>query len=1403
MRTRYTQADNEDLEMLAESLSGLGFYIEAVEQQRPDRDRLIDPLLARRSGEPAATEPDDDAKSVESAVAELRAQLPKLVDEVRRSPARASSRATLKTKLEALRDDAELIGDGTLAKQVEAALAEFGADGASLAKAVDAISDTAAQPAPELSDETRRLLETDATQFDSELLDIYLTEASDVLDDIDLHEKALSANPNDRDALRTVRRGFHTLKGSGRMVGLTDLGDLAYDVEKVLNRLLEEERTLSPAVLALITTAEKGFREWITTLKATKRVTPDPTTLRAAIDTVLAELPPGPGPTAPTTPPSTTPPAKPRLVDLASAIESPPSVDHGSSHELLLVDEESPAAPTVPAPAAPAGPSGSALTLAPMVELPELGASLVRAPPVTVQDAAPDSVEDAFDADPDLVAAPSLRLVADNPQFEVATEEIEFPALDELEFDAAALPDPVAENETMPEGLAEVLPFAVPAATAIAPAMPAVAASVDNESAELPADDADHVVIGGVTLSATLFRILTDEADEHVATLSHELSLMQFDPQRAPSPSMIRASHTLCGMHRTAGFPLVATTAKALEHVLMALAETVPPLPSLAQPVLARAVTSLADLATRIKAGAAFNAGDEREAGETVAELEQLRQEVSVGGDAAESEADAESLAASDAELDDDVAGATLRAVPSSVDLSAPPMAAPPEVPPVIEDADVVAAASVTTPTLPGLAVAPRLAAEREPELVPVPAVEPLAALPLPGVDPLAGVRDEVEPDVLPIFLDEAAELYPQAGDELRAWRRAPAQSDLPQQLRRTLHTFKGSARMAGAMRLGELAHLMESRMGDADTPAAISPELFEALDGELDQIAYVLDRLRAGELNSPLPTVAAAEAAEVAPAPVATPVAASAPEQAAPAAEHPVVVPLTPGAPATAPAPVPQAEAHEAEAGSRAMLRVRADTVDKLVNEAGEVAIARSRVEGELRTLKANLLELTGSVIRLRSQVREIEIQAEGQIQSRLSAMQEAHEGFDPLEFDRYTRFQELTRSIAEGVNDVSTVQQSLLKNLDDADAALSAQARLSREVQQKLFAIRTVPFGSVSERLYRILRTTARELDKRANLEITGAQVELDRSVLEKLIGPLEHLLRNALDHGLEARATRRATGKSETGDIALTVRQQGNEVVIALADDGAGIDLARVRERALAQKLIAPDATPTEAQLIECLFKPGFSTASRVTHISGRGVGMDVVRNEINALGGRVDVMTQAGKGSVFTLYLPLTLAVAQAVLVRAGGRLWALPAPMIEQVQQVKAEALVNLYIARKIAWQGGEYPFHYLPRLLGDLAHNPETQRFNPVLLVKSGQSAAAIHVDEVVGNQEIVVKNIGPQLARVSGISGATVLGNGEIVLILNPVQLAQRADISTAEMDSERVVPSTRGARLRATRRC
>ncbi len=1275
-----TPVSNDDLEMLAESLSGLGFYVEAVEQQRPDRDRLIAPMIAKRLGEaPVAAAAYGD--SVEAAVEELRASLPQLVDEMRRTPADAAVRERLKRKLTGLRDDAELIGDAELVGQAEGILVELEAgDTANLAAAADAIADVA-EPAPEISEETQRLLATDATNLDRELLEIYLFEAAEVLADVANHQRALADNPGDREALRTVRRGFHTLKGSGRMVGLAELGEYAYDVEKVTNRLLDEERPVTAAVIALIDVAQRTFGRWIDALTREFRVVADPRELHAAIAAIERELP---------------------------GNASPPDAAKVPASNVIELAREAPAVPNLPPAPRPNKPVPPTLEL---IELPELGFGQ-------------DGVVPNADA----------ALLAE------AIEVVEVPAI--VEQSAAPLLKLVGDHAPPP--LLRLVDDHAPAPQAV-------------PHASVPAADGDEITIGEVTLSRSLWKILCDEADQHLATLENELAVLQFDARALPSPAMVRASHTLCGIHRTGGFPLVATTAKSLEQTLIALEQHGNPLPGAAQPVLARAIAGLTMFVARVKEGRAFFGHDADEGAAIQSELEELRH-------AAPTEAtDAEAAAAAIARAEEEPApsgaaiglarASAVAATPSIGLASVPPFAPPP---------------SVSRHEGAGEARSEEIA------FVVVP------------VDPLAGIRDDVDLQVLPIFLDESAELFPQAGEELRAWRRNPRDEHAVAQLRRTLHTFKGSARMAGAMRLGELSHFMESRLLEGEAHPHPSSELFDTLDDDLDRMAHVLDGLRRAEFNVPLPGFGE-PAADAAPSEM------SAEPPLVPAAERPVVVPMVSAVASVgvAPGPLPfpaaasaRAEAlTELESGARAQLRVRADLIDRLVNEAGEVAISRARVEGELRALKTNLLELTNSVIRLRSQMREIEIQAESQIQSQMTLIQEHTGDFDPLEFDRYTRFQELTRSMAEGINDVSTVQQSLLKNLDDADAALLAQARLSREVQQRLFSIRTVPFASLSERLYRILRTTAKELGKRANLEIHGSQVELDRSVLEKLVGPLEHLLRNALDHGVESRDARSKAGKSETGEIALTVRQVGNEVVIELGDDGGGIDLARVRERALAMGLLAADAAATDAQLIECLFRPGFSTAAKVTQISGRGIGMDVVRSEIAALGGRVEVTSEPGRGTRFLLTMPLTLAVAQAVLVRAGGRLWALPAAMVEQVQQVKSQALLDVYVQRDVQWQGRTYPFHYLPRLLGDVSHNPETKRYNSVLLLRSGQNRAAVHVDEIIGNQEIVVKNIGPQLARVSGISGATVLGTGEIVLIINPVQLAGRAD--TPKLDA------------------
>ena len=949
-----------------------------------------------------------------------------------------------------------------------------------------------AMPAPETgpastTTETGGAAAAAQSPVSEDLLPIYLEEAGEVLANIDAALPVCREQPQNRDAMTTIRRGFHTLKGSGRMVGLTDLGEIAWEIEQVMNQFLEQRRSATPGLLELIAMASASFSNWVAQLQTGK-----PPEMDAQ-----------------------------RIVDLA--------------HQLKA--DEKPAA--IPARAEAIG--------------------------------------------------------------------------------AAATPE-----------------------------------------------DGEEVTIGSTSLTQSFLEIYLKEALQHVATLEAEYNEWRNTPGSGVSHEFLRAAHTLASSSRTTDFTAIADLAGAVEHWLP----------------LAQYVTE---------------------------------------------EGDAEAVRTAIGKLREMVDTVTLRQPPTPAeetvrrlyDLAAHPQAAPR--PPVEPKPAATVAGAV--PASPAASLAP--------------ALEPASAAT--GRE-LRAMRDDIDDQLLPIFLEEAQELLPQIGSDLRDLKANPGDPKISQSLMRVLHTFKGSSRMAGAIRLGELTHTMESRIEAAVEANQFTPELFRELESKMDRLSLDLDRMRG------------VEAAPAAALPAAA-------QPAAPAAEAP--------APARVEPPL---------AGPAAMLRINADTLDHLINESGEVSIARTRAEAELRVVKQSLNDLSDSIARMRTQLREVEIQAESQMLSRSSeVVEERNRYFDPLELDRYTRLQELTRMMAESLHDVASIQQALLKSVGETDAALLQQARTSRDVQQELMHMRAVPFSNLNERLYRIVRQTARELDKKAELEIEGSQVELDRSVLERIGAPLEHMLRNALGHGIEPPAARVAEGKPESGRIRITLRQESNEIALILSDDGAGIDLVTLHRKALEKGILEPGTAPTDAELLQLVFASGLSTAEVVTELSGRGVGMDVVRSEIAALGGRIDIASARGKGTTFTVYLPLTLAVTQAVLVRSGGRVIAISSAMVEQVLRLKADAMAALYEKTTVESQGHSYPLHYIQHLLG-AAGTSQFQIYNSVLLLRSGIQRIALHVDELLGNQEIVVKNIGPQLARVPGIAGATVLADGRIVLIVNPVQLAYRA---------------------------
>jgi chemosensory pili system protein ChpA (sensor histidine kinase/response regulator) len=978
-------------------------------------------------------------------------------------------------------------------------------------------------------------------------------------------------------------------------------------------------------------------------------------------------------------------------------------------------------------------------------------------------------------------------------------------ALGEVALAPAAAPQVAEAPALLPEiDLAAIAPAPAPETVTPAPAAPvelAPAASAPEAlpAIELPVEPApaaepeaeETISIGGVQLSQSLYEVFLEESRTHLGMLA--AGRQRLDEGEAVTDDFERAAHTLAGIAGTVRVDAMKDVGHALEGLLERLLNK--PADPPARAVIGEAIDAL---------GAMLETASARELPPAMPELIARLDWMFADEQVVEAPASATPTLDFAAEPAPSAGADTLTAPAGlgDLDFAAPAPATPPRaaepvaldfsgftIPTPIGEPAVTSiappAAANDTVVAPSAAIeTPRPARETVQAQVEQPA--PAAAdLPPVQVEEIAMERrtrrldDDIDQELLPIFLEEAQELVPAVGQGLRDWRTNPDNAAAGHALQRTLHTLKGSARMCGAMALGELTHHMETRVENALTLKELPASFFEELEGSYDRMGFLYDRL----VNPQAAVPAGMEAPE---APVEPAVAAPA---AAPQAEAKALQPAAAAPEKPEQKPATPAEQELAQA-SRAMLRVRADLIDRLVNEAGEVSIARSRIEGDLRAIKSALFEFTENVNRMRAQLRDIEIQAESQMQSRISLAQESETPFDPLEFDRFTRFQELTRMMAESVNDVATVHQNLLKAVGESEAATSAQARLTRALQANLMRIRMVPFASVSERLFRIVRQAAKETEKRAVLDIKGGQTEVDRSVLERITAPFEHMLRNSVAHGIEKPADRVAKGKPELGEVRIDVRQEGNEIVLAVVDDGAGLNFERIRAKALQQGLLKPEDNPADAEVAEFIFHPGFSTAQEVTQLAGRGVGMDVVKSEIAALGGRVDLTSETGKGTRFTIYLPLTLAVTQAVLVRAGEIAYAIPSVMVEQVRQVKAGELEAYRAAGETTWQDRRYPFRYLPRLLGDAEFVPEQKRVTPVMLLRTGSNTVALQVDEVSGSQEIVVKNTGPLLARVAGITGATVLGNGDIVLILNPVILAGRETVVTVRSPTAPAAP-------------
>ncbi len=835
-------------------------------------------------------------------------------------------------------------------------------------------------------------------------------------------------------------------------------------------------------------------------------------------------------------------------------------------------------------------------------------------------------------------------------------------------------------------------------------------------AAAKPKPQKEEVLIGGTRkLSRAFFNIFLDEAQQHLATLIEAQQALTANTSELPSDASCRAAHTLGSNALTAGFKPTGDLARALEHwldehtsvwteqhialygnVVKALKDGLEKAKALKNPKSTRALIIALGESTAAMQAVATQEAEAAVLEVQMAEKPAKKSKVKV----TKSDSTKSDLPISDSSVE-------AQAVESAVMVMLDEQ---------LQSANDLAISS-------SLIDIDKPAAER----IEVNQIRDLA----------------VDQELLALFVEEARELVPQLGRDLRNWRTNPQDGEYPDSLQRLLHTLKGSARMAGQTDIGDSVHGMEDRVIRA-LKHKVTLDDFDEMFVEFDRIGYMLEDIIGGVRINTQDEDAAAKI--------------------------------------TAPTRSVDRKAQ--------FLRMRADVLDRLINEAGEVSIMRSRMDREMQNFKQSSTDLTDSISRMRTYLRELEIEAETQMQSRMSLLQEANETFDPLEFDRFTRLQELTRMMAESVNDVATIQHGLLLNLDQTDAALQQQNRMNRELQQGLMAVRMLPFSTIGERLQRIVRQTARELNKRVEMTIEGESVELDRGVLDKMGAPLEHLLRNAVAHGLESTEERKRLGKTETGQIKLKVSSENDEITLVVTDDGTGVNLDKVKQKALEKGLFTADQALADEALMAVIFEPGFSTADAVSQIAGRGVGLDVVRSDIAALGGRIDVSNMIGMGAMFNIYLPVTLSVAQVVMVRSGHRVFAIPSVMVEQVQKLKQNDLISAYQAKKIDWAGRDYPLHFFSKLIGDMDHIAQHHVYTPVILLRSGTYRTAVHVDEIMGNQEVVMKPMGTQLARVPGMIGATVLGDGAIVLVINPVQLANREALSVGAIKVTTIAP-------------
>ncbi len=669
-----------------------------------------------------------------------------------------------------------------------------------------------------------------------------------------------------------------------------------------------------------------------------------------------------------------------------------------------------------------------------------------------------------------------------------------------------------------------------------------------------------------------------------------------------------------------------------------------------------------------------------------------------------------------------------------------------------------------------------------------------------PVEDVAKAAEEEPLDELVEIFQEETIDLLSRFHESLELWRKDSANEEASSDLKRVFHTIKGSARMMGISSIGNLAHNTESMLDEAERAGnEIDDFLFDLIEEVHDTLLAMVENpggkefdIQADEINRHLLNYFSEEEDQ----PVVDEVSSEksveteAPQLAEPGSDSGEAT-LKSARVKKSAVPRSRSKKEKSSADKQIQVRVDSELLGTLANYAGEVSIARSRIQQQVSNFKENLNELHNNIERFNTQLRELEIQADTQILSRTGTevvFNKDEEDFDPLEFDRYTQLQFLSRNLSESLHDLIMIQTGMDNFAGDVELLLHEQSRLNTDLQEGLTQTRMVAFSTLMPRLRQLTRKTSRELQKPVNLEITGGEVELDRNVIDQVVPPLEHLIRNSIAHGIETAKQRKKLKKREKGLLKLDIIREGKDIIIEFSDDGQGLDLDKIRHKAEERGLLDKGMNPSDDHLANLIFVPGFSTADSVTQVSGRGVGMDVVQSELKKVGGSVSLTTEKNGGTHFFIRLPLSMTVAQALIISSGGHRFAVPLMAILSITMAHRSHIVSDASGEQSVTIGEKtYPYISLAERLGMLAQMGDETK-TPALVMNAATGPIVIGVDELIHSTEIVVKPVGVQIASLDGIEGGTVLGDGEVALIIDLVDLwntrhAERDEIDQASL--------------------